>query len=87
MGSAVARDWRSQEMTIHAGSVNRDHVHLLRGIPPQISVSREEEMLGAALVGEGLLGCIEWECDGRSMEGIYQRSEPGRARWWFPRPV
>ena len=27
-------------MEIHAGSVNRDHIHLLITIPPQISVSK-----------------------------------------------
>ena len=27
-------------MQIHAGSVNRDHVHLLISMPPQLSVSR-----------------------------------------------
>jgi putative transposase len=31
---------RNQEMIIYAGSVNRDHVHTLIGIPPQISLSR-----------------------------------------------
>jgi putative transposase len=31
---------RSQEMAIYAGSINRDHVHMLIGIPPYISVSR-----------------------------------------------
>ena len=36
---------RSQEMVIHAGSVNRDHVHLLVSIPPQISVSRAVQFL------------------------------------------
>lgn len=36
---------RSQEMTIYAGSVNRDHIHLLIGIPPQISVSRAVQYL------------------------------------------
>ena len=30
----------SQEMVIHAGSINRDHVHVLISIPPQLSVSR-----------------------------------------------
>ncbi len=29
----------SKEMIIYAGSINRDHVHLLIGIPPQLSVS------------------------------------------------
>lgn len=36
---------RSQEMTIYAGSVNRDPIHLLIGIPPQISVSRAVQYL------------------------------------------
>ena len=36
---------RSQEMSIYAGSVNRDHVHLLVGIPPQLSVSRAVQFL------------------------------------------
>ena len=36
---------RSQEMTIYAGSINRDHVHLLIGIPPQLSVSRSVQYL------------------------------------------
>ena len=31
---------RSQEIVIYAGSINRDHVHMLIGIPPYISVSR-----------------------------------------------
>ena len=30
---------RSQEMVIYAGSVNRDHVHMLIGIPPQIRIA------------------------------------------------
>ena len=36
---------RSKEMVIYAGSINRDHVHLLIGIPPQISVSRAVQYL------------------------------------------
>ena len=36
---------RSQEMIIYAGSVNRDPVHMLIGIPPQISVSRAVQYL------------------------------------------
>ena len=35
----------SQEMVIHAGSINRDHVHMLISIPPQISVSRGVQFL------------------------------------------
>jgi putative transposase len=36
---------RSKEMIIYAGSINRDHVHLLIGIPPQLSVSRAVQFL------------------------------------------
>jgi len=36
---------RSQEMYIYAGSINRDHVHMLIGIPPQLSVSRAIQYL------------------------------------------
>jgi putative transposase len=32
-------------MSIYAGSINRDHVHLLIGIPPQLSVSRAVQFL------------------------------------------
>jgi putative transposase len=35
----------SKEMPIYAGSINRDHVHLLVGIPPQLSVSRAVQYL------------------------------------------
>ena len=35
----------SKEMHIYAGSINRDHVHLLIGIPPQLSVSRAVQHL------------------------------------------
>ena len=36
---------RSHEMRIYAGALNRDHVHLLIGIPPQLSVSRAVQYL------------------------------------------
>jgi putative transposase len=36
---------RSKEMLIYAGSINRDHVHMLIGIPPQLSVSEAEQYL------------------------------------------
>ncbi len=36
---------RSKEMKIYAGSINRDHVHLLIGIPPNLSVSRAVQFL------------------------------------------
>jgi len=32
-------------MTIYAGSINRDHVHMLISIPPQLSVSRAVQYL------------------------------------------
>jgi len=36
---------QSKEMKIHAGSINRDHVHLLISIPPQLSVSKAVQYL------------------------------------------
>ena len=41
----AARDRAGQEMTIYAGSINRDHVHMLIGIPPYLSVSRAVQCL------------------------------------------
>ncbi len=35
----------SLEMTVFAGAVNRNHVHMLIGIPPNISVSRAVQNL------------------------------------------
>ena len=35
----------SKEMIIYASSINRDHVHMLIGIPPQLSVSRVVQYL------------------------------------------
>src|ERR1700688_889987 len=35
----------AHEMVIHAGAVNRDHVHLLGSIPPSLSVSRAVQYL------------------------------------------
>ncbi len=35
----------SKEMLIYAGSINRDHVHMLIGISPQLSVSRAVQYL------------------------------------------
>lgn len=35
----------SQEMQIHAGSINRDHVHMLISIPPNLSVFRAVQYL------------------------------------------
>ena len=36
---------RSLEMTIYAGAINRDHVHLFVSIPLQVSVSRAVQFL------------------------------------------
>ncbi len=36
---------RSLELTIYAGSINREHVHLLIAIPPNVSVSRAVQFL------------------------------------------
>ena len=36
---------RSKEMIIYAGSINRDHVYMLIGIPPNSSVSKAVQYL------------------------------------------
>ena len=36
---------RAHEMVVHAGSINRDHVHMLISIPPNLSVSRAVQYL------------------------------------------
>ena len=36
---------RAHEMVVHAGSINRDHVHMLLSIPPNLSVSRAVQYL------------------------------------------
>ena len=35
----------AHDMVIHAGSINRDHVHMLISIPPRLSVSRAVQYL------------------------------------------
>ena len=35
----------SKEMVIYAGSINRDPIHMLIGIPPQLLVSRAVQYL------------------------------------------
>ena len=35
----------SKEMVIYAGAINRDHVHMLIGIPPNMSVARAVQYL------------------------------------------
>lgn len=35
----------SKEMEIHAGAINRDHVHMLLSMPPNLSVSRAVQYL------------------------------------------
>src|SRR5438552_6718787 len=39
---------RAHEMVIDAGSINRDHVHMLVSIPPHLSVSRAVQYLKGA---------------------------------------
>lgn len=36
---------RSKEMRIYAGAINREHIHMLIGIPPYLSVSRAVQFL------------------------------------------
>jgi len=35
----------SKEMNIYAGSINRDYIHMLIGIPPRLSVSKAVQYL------------------------------------------
>ena len=35
----------SQEMIIHAGAINRDHVHMFISIPPNLSISKAVQYL------------------------------------------
>jgi putative transposase len=37
---------RANEMTIYAGAINRDHVHMLISIPPQMSRSSDGALRG-----------------------------------------
>jgi REP element-mobilizing transposase RayT len=37
---------QSLELVIYAGSINRDHVHMLIGIPPHVSVPRAVQYEG-----------------------------------------
>ena len=39
---------RTHEMAVQAGSINRDHVHMLLSIPPSLWVSRAVRHLRAA---------------------------------------
>lgn len=36
---------RAHDMQVHAGSINRDHVHMLISMPPNLSVSRAVQYL------------------------------------------
>ena len=45
MPGIAAGDGEAHEMVIHAGSINRDHVHMLVSIPPSLSVSRAVQYL------------------------------------------
>ncbi len=36
---------QSKEMTVYAGSINRDHVQILIGIPPNLSISKAVQYL------------------------------------------
>jgi len=43
--AALRETARAHEMVVHAGSINRDHVHMLLSIPPSLSVSRAVQYL------------------------------------------
>src|SRR5208282_641207 len=48
---------RAHEMTIYAGAINRDHVHMLIGIPPHLS---EYQSLRKRYWGQHLWGRGYW---------------------------
>jgi putative transposase len=53
---------RSMELTIYAGAINRDHVHMLISIPPNVSVSRAVQFLkgkSSPQVAQGVCGAQE----------------------------
>jgi putative transposase len=60
---------RAHEMVIHAGSINRDHVHMLVSIPPSLSVSRAAQNLNRRsshkLLGE--FGALHKRCWGQHL--------------------
>ena len=43
--NCCVRNARAHEIIIHAGAVNRDHVHMLLSIPPSLSVARAVQHL------------------------------------------
>ena len=68
-------------MLIYAGSINRDHVHMLIGIPPQLSVPRAVQYMKGKN-SHKLLSEYGGDCANRTgdstcgLEGIgWQRAE------------
>jgi putative transposase len=47
-------------MQIHAGSINRDHVHVLLSIPPNLSVSRAVQHLKGKKFTQAVVGVCEF---------------------------
>jgi len=88
---------RAHAMTIYAGAINRDHVHMLIGIPPLCqclgrcsisraptnccrNISRFANGIGVSISGSRLLGCHEWQRDGRGVEEIHRGSKARGSR-------
>ena len=72
---------RAHEMVIHAGSVNRDHVHLSLSIRPSLSVSRAVQDLKGrsfhkvlAEFGIAILGPAPM---GTRLLGLHERQRDG----------
>ena len=57
---AYADQYTSPVIGIEGGAVSEGEEFTLAVDGVQ---GAEEEVLGPALMGEGILGCIEWECD------------------------
>ncbi|MGC1579649.1 MAG: transposase [Beijerinckiaceae bacterium] len=69
---------RSHERAIHAGAINRDHVHMLLSVPPRLSVSRAVQFLK----GKARISCFRniSLCASATGASIYGRGATGWRR-------
>jgi putative transposase len=76
---------RAHEMTIYAGAINRDHVHMLISIPPHLSVSQggavsqrqefSQTAVGVSVASQTVLGSAPL---GTGLLGCDERQRDGR---------
>ena len=75
----------SKEMVIYAGSINRDHVHMLIGIPPQLwklypsgAVSEGEEFAPVVVRVQGIKEAVLGSASlGEGLLGGFKRERDG----------